>query len=64
MTKREAAIVSAHTGILIGDFDEVLKYASDLLKRPVFVHQMAGDAFWDELNEKSLQDFVEIEVHD
>lgn len=64
MTKREAAIVSAHTGILIGDFDEVQKYAAELLRHPVFVHQMASEAFWDELNEKSLQDFVDIEVRD
>jgi len=62
MTKREAAIVSAYTGFLIGDFDEVLKYASSVLDRPVFVHQMGGDDFWDELAEKSRNDFVGLMV--
>lgn len=36
MTKREAAIITAYTGVFIGDLDEFYKYAKELLGRPVF----------------------------
>ena len=45
MTKREAAIVSAYTGVLIGDFDEVHKYIEELLGRPVFTHELAAPRY-------------------
>ena len=31
MTKREAAIVSAYTGVLIGDFNEMHRYIEEIM---------------------------------
>lgn len=35
MTKREAAIVSAYTGILIGSFSDMHEYVEEKLQRSV-----------------------------
>jgi len=39
MTKREAAIVSAYTGILIGSFSDLHQYIEEIMKRPVWTHE-------------------------
>ena len=33
MTKREAAIITAYTGVFIGDVDELYKYVSEIMGR-------------------------------
>lgn len=60
MTKREAAIISLYTGILIGEFSEMHKYAEELLGQPIFTHQFAGDAINAKLKELAKPDFLEI----
>jgi len=62
MTREEAAIVSAYTGILIGGFDGFHEYAEELLGRPVFTHEFGDSEIAQELKDKSKQDFVSIEV--
>ena len=39
MTKREAAIVSVYTGVLIGDFSDFYAYAVEIMGRPIFTHE-------------------------
>lgn len=60
MTKREAAIVSAYTGYLIGEFSDFQAYAEEIMGRPVFTHELPNIA--DELKEKSKKDFMSIKV--
>lgn len=62
MTKREAAIVSAYTGVLIGDFNDFHKYINDIMGRKIFIHELSDSATWDEIKEKSQRDFMNIEV--
>lgn len=62
MTKREAAIVSAYTGYLCGDFGELQDYAAEKLGGPVFTHQMGSKEFADKLRELSKEDFVNLTV--
>ena len=62
MTKKEAAIVSAYTGILIGEFTELHKYIEKILGRPVFTHELADSKIWEEIKQKSKKDFCNIEV--
>ena len=62
MTKQEAAIVSAYTGILIGDFSDMHEYIEVLLQRPVFTHELASKQITNEIKEKSKNDFINIEV--
>lgn len=62
MTKREAAIVSAYTGFLIGGFDEMQRYADEVLGYSTWTHMFASKEFAAELKEKSKKDFVQIKV--
>lgn len=61
MTKEEAAIVSAYTGILIGEFSDMHEYVEKLLGRPVFTHEF-GTGLFEEIKEKSKVDFISITV--
>lgn len=58
MTKREAAIVSAYTGYLLGDFAEMHKYIEEVMGRPVWTHEMGMSAFAEELRTASKADFI------
>jgi hypothetical protein len=62
MTKREAAIVSAYTGFLVGEFSEFHKYVEEILERPVFTHEMADSTTWLEIKEASKGDFINLIV--
>ena len=41
MTLDEKIVVSAYTGYLMCDFNEVHRYIENLLGRPVFTHELA-----------------------
>lgn len=62
MTKREAAIVAAYTGFLIGKFSDMHEYVEEIMKRPIFTHEMGFGPVHDEIHEKSKQDFISIVV--
>lgn len=62
MTKREAAIVSAYTGILIGSFSDMQDYIEEILHSPVWTHELASKKVWEAIKEKSKEDFLNIEV--
>ena len=62
MTKREAAIVSAYTGYLIGEFSELHKYVEEIIGRPVYTHEMGNKETFDEIKSKAKNDFVSIEL--
>lgn len=62
MTKKEAAIVSAFTGILIGDFSELHTYVEEIMKRPVFTHEMGDKKIADKIKELSRPDFLDITI--
>lgn len=63
MTDKERAIITAYTGItmLAGDkFSIFHKYIEDIMGRPVFTHELADEAVWEEIKEKSRKDFLEL----
>lgn len=62
LTKREAAIISAYTGYLIGEFSEVHKYVEEKFGRPVFTHEMGFNDFQERIRDMAKSDFVLIEV--
>jgi len=41
MTKHEAAVVAAYTGILIGEFSELHAYIEKTMGRSVWTHELA-----------------------
>lgn len=53
MKRREGAIISAYTGVLVGDFADMHKYIEEKLGRTVCVDE---DIF-DEIKRKSKDDF-------
>jgi hypothetical protein len=62
MTKREAAIVSAYTGFLCGEFTEFSKYVEEIMGRPVFTHEMGLKTMADVIHIKSKDDFCTLTV--
>lgn len=62
MTKHEAAIVSAYTGFMLGEFSDMHEYVEALLNRPVFTHEFASKTFAENLMCASKPDFVSIAV--
>jgi hypothetical protein len=62
MDKHEAAIVSAYTGYLIGEFSDMHEYIEKVMKRPVFTHEMASEKIVDEIKQAATDDFMDIEV--
>jgi hypothetical protein len=62
MTKQEAAIVSAYTGILIGEFDDMHEYIEKIMERPIFTHELGSPKIWIEVKQKSKQDFINIKM--
>ena len=62
MTKKEAAIVSAYTGIMLGEFSDMHQYIEEILERPVWTHELANEQVVQEIKDKSRNDFVNIEV--
>ena len=62
MDKREAAIISAYTGVLIGDFSDMHEYVEEIIGRPVFTHEMGDKNIANEIRNKSKKDFVSIDI--
>lgn len=62
MTKREAAIVSAYTGYLIGEFKDFHAYSEEIMGRPLFTHEFPSIV--EELKEASKKDFTSIKIED
>jgi hypothetical protein len=62
MTKKEATIVSAYTGYMLGDFSDMHEYVEKIMKRPVFTHELGNKKFCEEIQEKAKEDFISIKV--
>ena len=61
MTKHEAAVIMAYTGIamLVGDdFQIFTKYCEDLLGHPIFTHEYPDRE--EEIKKLSKPDFIEL----
>jgi len=62
MTKQEAAIVMAYTGIMLGKFSDFHGYAEKVMERPIWTHQFGNKEICKELKEKAKEDFVNLKV--
>lgn len=60
MTEKEKIIVSAYTGILMTDFSKVHEYIEKILGRPVWTHEFADKAIWEEIKKRSKDDFLDL----
>lgn len=62
MTKQEAAIVSAYTGTMLGDFVDMTDYMEELVGRPIWTHELSDKAFVAEVKELAKSDFINMEI--
>lgn len=60
LTKEQAAIISAYTGITCCEFGIVHEYIEKVLGRPVWTHELADKALLEKIKEASKQDFLAI----
>lgn len=62
MTKEEAAIIGAFTGILVGEFADLHEYIERIMERPVFTHELGTERVWEEIKERARGDFLRLEI--
>ena len=60
MTKEEAAIISAFTGRLIGEFSDMHEYIEKVMNRPVWTHELADKSTMDEIRNAAKPDFINL----
>ncbi len=61
LTPKDCLILSAYTGVLMCEVDELNKFVEETLGRPVFTHEWAtGGMVQDELREKLKPEFIRI----
>lgn len=58
LTRDQAAIIGAFTGVCAGPFGDVQEYAERKLGRPVWTHEFADKAVADEIREAARADFI------
>lgn len=64
LTKEQAAIIGAYTGISAGPFSDIQEYTEKLLGHPVWTHEFASREFSDRLKELSKADFLSLCHHE
>ena len=62
ITKREAAIITAYTGYLMGNLEDAQKYVAELFGEEKWYRQFSEDKSIEELHEKSKRDFESLKV--
>lgn len=60
LTREQAAIVGAYTGITAGCFSDIQEYAEKKLGRPIFTHEFGSKELSEELKSAAKQDFIAI----
>lgn len=60
LTKEQAAIIGAYTGITASNFSVIHEYAELVLGRPVWTHEFASKDLMAELKEAAKADFLSI----
>jgi hypothetical protein len=58
LTREQAAIISAYTGMLAGPFEDMHGYAEKVLGHPVWTHQFADKELNDRLVAAAKDDFI------
>jgi hypothetical protein len=60
LTREQAAILSAYTGVLLGPFEDMQAYIERILGRAVWTHELASDDVCEEIREKAKPDLARI----
>jgi hypothetical protein len=60
LTREQAAIIGAFTGIACGPFEDIQKLGDELMGHPTFTHQYGDKKFVDDLKDRCKPKFLEI----
>ena len=60
MTNKEKIVVSAYTGVLMCDFNEMHRYIEEKLKRPVLTHELRDEKIIEKIRDAARNDFLSI----
>jgi hypothetical protein len=60
LTREQAAIIGAYTGVSCGPFEDVHVYAEKVLDRPIWTRQFANKELMAELRAATKPDFIAI----
>lgn len=61
MTKREGAIISAYTGVMVANsFSDIQEYGDELFGFPTYTHMYGDESFVKALKEKAKSDFMNL----
>lgn len=58
LTKEQAAIIGAYTGVTCGPFSDIHEYAEKILGRPIWTHQFGDETFMATLRDTVRPDFI------
>lgn len=60
LTKEQAFIITAFTGVTTTNFGDFQEYAEKLLGRPLFTHHFADPEIFGQLRKASRQAFIDL----
>ncbi len=60
LTKEQAVIISAYTGVLICKFSDLLEAIEDKLNITVYIHQLADSYMQQKIKEAFREDFTNL----
>ena len=60
MTKEEKIIVSAYTGVLMCNFNDLHQYIEKKLGKSVFTHELGDKSVWDSIKKATREDFIKL----
>ena len=63
ITKREAAIITAHTGMMLGSFSDFHEYVEHIMDRLVWTHEMSRKEISNEIKQLSKNDFIHLNIN-
>jgi hypothetical protein len=58
LTRQQAAIIGAYTGVLCGPFADVHETIERVIGRPVFTHEMANEGLMEEVRKRIKPEFL------
>jgi len=64
LTRDQAAVIGARTGICFGPFVDIMKYAEKVLGRPVLAHEFSEHIFVEKLKDAARDDLFKIFADD
>lgn len=62
MTKREAAIIGAYTGVVVGEYTDLMSYISDLVGGPIVDATLSTFGMTDYIKGLARNDFMALQV--